>query len=74
MGREYIHRTELKQGVLVMADGGFRCMAENAVFVIHEDEEKRPFVMCQCGEHYLTDDHLDSRGRAIGFFRCSGAN
>lgn len=56
---------DVTAGMVLVADGGFTCMAEGPK-VVGEDQDGL-FVPCDCGRHYLEAQVVDPPGILIGF-------
>lgn len=49
---------DIKEGDVLVADGGFDCLKEGARCVAKSDERQRLYVECYAGRHYL-DGQVD---------------
>lgn len=51
-GREYARADAVKEGTVLIADGGFTCMEKGSSHVVEVDDEG-PYVRCRYGRHHL---------------------
>lgn len=51
-GREYVLVETVKEGTVLIADGGFTCMSEGSRYIVEIDDEG-PYVRCSRGKHHL---------------------
>lgn len=63
-GREWVRLSALKEGDLIVADGGFDCMAAGSHYVKQRDG--RLYVTCRSGMHFL-DGQADDGDHLVGF-------
>ncbi len=57
---------DVKSGMKIKADGGFRCIRRGAVLTVKIDAEGFPYVPCRSGGHWLAGQ-VDGAGNLIGF-------
>lgn len=63
--RNYAHSRDVKEGDILVADGGFTCIAEGARLAVEIDGEGHRFVPCSDGQHSLSGQ-LNKEGRYVG--------
>jgi len=55
----------VRAGMTLLADGGFRCLREGERCEVHADEKGMLYIICKHGRHYLVaqvDDYLELVG------------
>lgn len=55
----------ITEGMKLVADDGFSCIAPGAVVTVERDSFGKLFVRCDCGEHYL-DGQFKENGELLG--------
>ena len=45
--------SELREGDIVIVDGGYDCLRENEMAIVQRDEQHRLFIRCDEGQHFL---------------------
>lgn len=60
---DYVRFCDVKEGDILIADGGFTCMKAGPKEVM-KDEKGELYVKCRAGRHYL-DGQLDSDNSQI---------
>ena len=60
---------DVKEGDMLIADGGFTCIKEDARLNVKENEDGDLYVPCESGQHFL-DGQIDyDNGALVGFSR-----
>jgi len=57
---------DIKVGNVIIADGGFTCLADGQTCVVRIDRDGDLYVTCQDGCHYL-DGQVDENDIIVGF-------
>jgi len=73
LARPYAKFSAVKPGDVLITDGGFTCMPNNASKTVHSMKPDYPgdrglYITCRDGKHML-DGQLDDKGLLIGLRR-----
>lgn len=74
--KDHVPVAQVHVGTLLIADGGFTCIAEGSELEVKIDNHRRLFVDCVEGVHYLNGQVDNSRGIPVfvGFRAAAGAS
>lgn len=68
MGKSYVRLAEVRAGTKLMCDGGFDCMDDGDVMIVHADGNGELYIQCECGQHYLDSQHDDVTDALVGLY------
>jgi hypothetical protein len=63
--------SEIKEGDVLIADGGFTCIPEGRDLPVESDPDGKLYFLCQEGRHYLDGQLADDGDTLVGLTRKS---